>query len=103
MDQCIILPACFSVPTTDSAFETRGNDTGITVPGSISTQRFVTASDFTTEVGDVLVIKLRGYVADKKVETPVTVEDKKTCPSCGKKSEFKAQFCQSCGTALVVV
>lgn len=78
------------------------NDIGITVPGSISNQKFVTASGFETEQSDVLVLRLRGFINEKKVEVAVTV-DKKVCPSCGKKEKNTSQFCPSCGTSLNVV
>ena len=88
---------CSNVQTQSS------NDVGITVPGSESTQKFVTVAGFETQQSEVLIIRLRGVVAEKKVDTPVTVNDKKTCQSCGKKSEYKAEFCSACGTALNVI
>lgn len=79
------------------------NDTGITVPGSVSDQKFVYVSGFDTQKSEVLILRLRGIVEEKKVETPVTVENKKVCSSCGKKSKFENKFCSACGTALNVI
>jgi hypothetical protein len=84
------------------------NDSGITVPGSISNQKFVTVSSFETEQSEVIVLYLKGYIStntkgeEKKVEVPVVVE-KVVCPSCGKKNKQSHQFCSACGTGLKIV
>lgn len=88
---------------SESAEVERGNDVGITVPGSESNQQFVQGAWFDTEAqSDVIVIKLRGEVAGKKVAKAVTTKSKSTCPTCGTKSK-NAQFCSNCGTALQII
>lgn len=79
------------------------NDAGITVAGSESNQQFVYTSGFETEHSDVIVLKLRGQVAGKKVHRPITVKTKIVCSSCGLKSGKGEQFCSKCGTALVTL
>jgi hypothetical protein len=89
-----------SEPVQDSAF----NDAGITVPGSESSQRFVSGAYFKTESqSEVIVIKLRGVVAGKKVSAPVTIERKPKCSTCGKVNKGDALFCSKCGTALNLI
>lgn len=80
------------------------DDSGITVPGGVSEQKFQWASGFQTEKGtEVVVLKLRGEVAGKKVTKPMTVKTKPTCQSCGQKNQPSAKFCTNCGTGLVIV
>lgn len=72
-------------------------DVGITVPGSISHQSFVSAESFrTTGVTDAIVLHLRGLVGGKRVSAPVTVKTKRQCPTCGKSA--RGEFCDRCGT-----
>ena len=91
-----------TVPTKRSY---AANDAGITVPGSISDQKFSTASWFATEAEKhTIVLKLLGETADNKpVTAPVTVKHKPTCVTCGKQNKATAKFCSECGTALVIV
>src|SRR5271156_5736122 len=63
-----------SVFTPDSLSLT--NDTGITVPGSESNQKFRWTSDFETGASEVIVIQLRGAIAGKLATKAVTVETK---------------------------
>ena len=80
------------------------NEAGITVPGSESTQKFVTVSDFPLQPEKhVMVIKLLGETADNKpVVKAVTVKAKPKCQTCGKQNRATAKFCSTCGTALTV-
>lgn len=80
------------------------NDVGITVPGSKSTQSFVT-----TVMGEMesekhsIVLKLLGETPDNKpVAKPVTVKHKPKCITCGKQNKAHAKFCTECGTALEI-
>jgi len=80
------------------------NDTGITVPGSKSTQSFQT-----TTVGALdptkhnIILKIVGDLGhNKPVEKPVTVKHKPKCTTCGKQNKAHAKFCQECGTALEI-
>lgn len=79
-------------------------DTGITVPGSHSTQKFAVAGWFATETETHnLVIKLLGDLDDNKpVIKPVTVKHKPKCVTCGKQNKAHAKFCVECGTALEI-
>ena len=80
------------------------NEVGITVPGSKSTQSFVTAHvgalDPTTHS---IVLKLVGDLGhNKPVTKPVTVKAKPKCVTCGHQNKATAKFCSECGTALEI-
>jgi len=79
-------------------------DTGITVPGSKSTQTFQTTTVGTLETDiHTMVIKLLGDLGDNKpVTKPVTVQHKPKCVTCGKQNKAVAKFCIECGTALEI-
>lgn len=92
--------AISSIATAQSAI----NDVGITVPGSMSEQKFQTTAWFATEQAKhVIIFNLKGETADNMaVAAPLTVRTKLTCVTCGKVSKSSASFCQSCGTALTL-
>ncbi len=80
------------------------NETGITVPGSKSEQKFQT-----TTVGTLdptihnIVLRIVGDLGhNKPVEQPVTVKHKPKCVTCGKQNKAHAKFCVECGTALEI-
>lgn len=79
-------------------------DTGITVPGSHSSQKFRTATVGILEpTKHSMIIKLLGDLGDNKpVTKPVTVKHKPECVTCGKLNKAKAKFCTECGTALEI-
>ena len=80
------------------------NDVGITVPGSVSDQKFVAGTWFPTDgVKHVMILKLLGEVEGKPVEKPVTVKAKPTCVTCGTVNKANAKFCRECGTALTIL
>ena len=81
------------------------NDAGITVPGSISEQKFQVVAGFQTEdEKHVIILRLLGETADNKpVVKPVTVKAKPKCITCGRVNKATAKFCQDCGTALEIV
>jgi len=81
------------------------NDNGITVPGSISDQKFVNAGWFPVETEThVVVLKILGETKDNvQVKRPVTVRAKPTCETCGTKNRATAKFCVECGTSLQIV
>ena len=89
-----------------SATQTKSllNETGITVPGSESTQKFVEVKNFPLQPEKhAMVIKLLGETPDnKEVRQPVTVKSKPKCGTCGKQNRATAKFCTECGTALTV-
>lgn len=80
------------------------NDVGITVPGSVSDQKFSTVSNF---IGDgekhVIVLKLAGELGQAAVQQPVTVKTKQKCITCGKINKATSKFCQECGTSLQII
>lgn len=77
-------------------------DAGITVPGSISEQKFTVVTSFPCEdEKHVIVLKLLGETSGKPVEKAVTVKFKQTCGTCGTRNRGKiASFCRECGTSL---
>jgi hypothetical protein len=80
------------------------NDVGITVPGSVSDQKFVTVADFVTETTEhVMILRILGETENVKVERPVTVKAKPKCVTCGRVNKATSQFCSACGTALMIV
>lgn len=80
------------------------NDVGITVPGSISEQKFESVSSFATEHTEhVMVIRLLGETEGKQVKKAVTVKAKPRCVSCGHQNKATAKFCSECGTSLQIV
>ena len=80
------------------------SETGITVPGSKSDQKFVTASWFATESEKHnIILKLLGETEDNKmIREPITVKKKPKCVTCGKQNKATAKFCSECGTALEI-
>ena len=79
------------------------NDTGITVPGSKSTQKFVTTYMGALEsTKHSMVFHILGDNGQTKVTKPVTVAHKPKCVTCGKQNKAHAKFCVECGTALEI-
>ena len=80
-------------------------ETGITVPSSISEQKFNQVSLFPTESEKhVIVLHLLGETENnRQVVKPVTVKAKPKCSTCGKVNKATAKFCSECGTALEIV
>ena len=79
-------------------------DTGITVPGSKSEQKFTNVTMGLMESAKhSMVIKLLGDLGNNKpVTAPVTVKHKPKCVTCGKQNKANAKFCTECGTALEI-
>ena len=79
-------------------------ETGITVPGSKSDQKFQTVTMGLMESAThSMVIKLLGDLGDNKpVTKPVTVKHKVKCTTCGRQNKHNAKFCTECGTALEI-
>lgn len=80
------------------------SETGITVPGSKSDQKFVTVSNFTCEPEKHnIILKLLGETEDNKaIREPITVKKKPKCVTCGKQNKATAKFCSECGTHLTI-
>ena len=81
------------------------NEAGITVPGSISEQKFSTAAWFQTEPqAHSIVFRLLGETSENKaLREPVTVKTQLECVTCGKKNKASSKFCSECGTSLQIV
>ena len=79
-------------------------DTGITVPGSKSEQKFQHVTMGAMEAAKhSMVIKLLGDLGhNKPVTKPVTVKHKVKCTTCGRQNKHNAKFCTECGTALEI-
>lgn len=77
------------------------NEAGITVPGSISEQKYhvVTTPNLETAT-HVMVFRLVGGEAIKEA---ITVKTKPRCISCGRQNKSTAKFCTECGTGLELV
>ena len=80
------------------------NETGITVPGSKSEQKFQTTTVGALEITKhTMIIKVLGETLDNKpVREPVTTKHKPKCVTCGKQNKATAKFCVECGTALEI-
>ena len=91
----------FTVTASGASFQ---NETGITVPGSKSEQKFVETSIGTLDLQkNTIVLKLVGDLGQNKpVLKPVTVKAKPKCVTCGKQNKAHAKFCSECGTALEI-
>lgn len=89
--------------TAAESVVTPTNDEGITVKGSKTKQNFTYG--YTRELEEdssVIILRLRGsHSTGKKVQKPLTVKSKLTCPTCGRRSRSSAKFCKNCGTCLV--
>jgi len=91
---------------TCSDFVEQGyNDAGITVPGSVSNQKFSKVTGFRVlPEQHVMIFKLLGETLDNApIRKPVTVKAKPKCVTCGKQNKAHAKFCSTCGTALTVL
>jgi hypothetical protein len=87
---------------TASSCAADANEVGITVPGSISSQKFSTTYGFNgTGVKQVMVLRLLGETTNgAQVAAPVTVKSKPKCISCGRVNKNTSKYCTNCGTSL---
>lgn len=95
-----IQPQSFKMMRSSANLQSITNDAGITVPGSVSEQKFVSVSDFATEQSEVIVLHLVGKVGATQVKVAKTVRTKLSCETCGKKNKSNVKFCAECGTSL---
>jgi hypothetical protein len=77
------------------------NTAGITAPGGISNQEFITVNGFETEASEVLTLKLIGKHGQVEVQRPITVDLRATCQTCGKRAK-SGTFCSGCGASLQI-
>lgn len=93
-----------TVMNTSLSDVTADNENGITVPGSISNQKFTTVDSFPLESQEyVIVVKLLGKENDVAVMQVRESRQKPVCSTCEKVNPRNAKFCTRCGTSLVVV
>jgi hypothetical protein len=80
------------------------SDTGITVPGSKSEQKFQTTYMGALDpVKHSIVLKILGETPDNElVRKPVTVKTKQKCITCNHTNKISAKFCTECGTSLKI-
>lgn len=81
------------------------NDVGITVEGSLSSQKF-SGTYWLGSDGKVNSMNIRLLGATTKesaISEPVTVKTKAKCKTCGKLNKATAKFCSDCGTSLQIV
>lgn len=75
--------------------------TGITVPGSVSEQKFEQGAWFPVDgQKHVMILKLMGVHNDQPIVAPITVKTKQRCSTCGHVNKSTAKFCSECGTGL---
>lgn len=82
------------------------NDAGITAPGRITEQKFVTATYFWGDgIKHDMTIQLKGGVGpeQKPVKAPVTVTRLKRCSMCGTNVRQVAKFCHECGASVEIL
>lgn len=80
------------------------NETGITVPGSKSEQRFQTTTIGALDpVKHTIILKILGETeSNQPIREPITTKYKPKCITCGKQNKATAKFCTECGTALEI-
>lgn len=93
-----------STQSNSSPLRSIKSEVGITVPGSVSDQKFTTAAWFATDgVKHSMVLRVLGEAEGQPVVEPITVKHKVTCASCGRVNKAGAKFCSDCGTALQII
>ena len=93
-----------SADCADNVYSANCADPGITVPGSVSDQKFREASWFPTETDThVIILQMLGEAEGRQVTKPVTVKAKPKCTTCGRVNKATAKFCAECGTSLTIV
>jgi len=99
----------YSCTTTTTTFKTpeavTTSDSGITVPGSVSDQKFTQVSSFPLEdATHVMVLNIRGVTeANRPVKVATPSRQKPKCVTCGRVNKAIAKFCTECGTSLIIV
>lgn len=78
------------------------NDAGITVPGSISNQKFTVTHCNTDGIKHSMIFKVLGSADGAPIEAPITVAVKPKCITCGKVNRATNKFCSECGTSLQI-
>lgn len=76
------------------------NEPGITVPGGISDQKFISVAGFECEASEAIVLHLVGRNGAQPIRVAKTVDNKPICETCGTKNKGTSKFCVECGTSL---
>ena len=77
------------------------SDEGITVKGSECNQQFRYGYIGELEPTEVIIIQLKGISeTGNKINRPMTIKSKLTCPTCGTKCKSSMKYCGNCGTFL---
>lgn len=77
---------------------------GVTAPGSVTDQKFVTASYFFGSGKiETMTLQLLGQVGEVEVTRPVQVTKQINCKMCGKKARQTDKFCSQCGASVEIV
>jgi hypothetical protein len=102
--QAMNLPSSSNVHDGMATMDCNFNESGITVPGSKSEQKFQTTYIGALDpVKHTMIIKVLGETPDNlMVRKPVTVKSKPKCMTCGKQNKAVAKFCTECGTSLTL-
>ena len=89
--------------TVSNAESAPSQNEGITVKGSEVNQLFNTG--YTNQLESqqrVIILILKGFAREGEiVDSPITVSDKRECPTCGRKYSTLVKFCDNCGTCLI--
>ncbi len=99
----ISMSSCFNASQPENILRrcVDQNDSGITVEGSKSNQKFSTTYASTLEENvHSMVIILKGTRDKMPIQKPVVVSDKLQCSTCGRKWSSNFEFCAKCGTAI---
>lgn len=83
----------------------QANTSGITAPGSVTSQSFSRAGIFVGDgVKHTITIQLKGLLeGQQEVQKPVTVTRRKHCSMCGTRVRQIAKFCHECGASVEIV
>ena len=84
-------------------FNAPAQDEGITVPGSVSNQKFTPGwIGELEENSHTIIIRLKGISdSGKTISDPITVHVKLMCPICGRTHKSSMKFCSNCGASLI--
>lgn len=81
------------------------NNVGITAPGSVSDQQFITVSSFPLDpMRHAIIFRLLGKAdGGRRVTQSYTTKTRATCITCRTKNASGARFCTTCGTSLQII
>jgi len=87
--------------TVNMSYSQPVSDEGITVKGSEVNQQFQYSSIGALDPSEVIIIRMKGHTpTHEPLQTPITVQTKLTCSSCGRSYKSSFKYCSNCGTYL---